>query len=127
MTRRIVGIDEASSYYGLSKEALRKRIKRGSIEATKDHDGRWTVVIEDGVQAGRQENSQDLYNAFVQELKERIEEQKEYNKFLIRQVDQKDDQLLRQEKRLLLLEAGKASRKGIKWPWQKTEDGENWS
>jgi hypothetical protein len=47
MAVKTVGIDEASQILGLSKEALRKRINRGSIDAKKDKDGRWLVTVND--------------------------------------------------------------------------------
>ena len=39
---------EAAGVLGISPHALRMRIKRGSIEAYKDTDGRWYVLLPDG-------------------------------------------------------------------------------
>ncbi len=47
MVVKKVGIDEASQVLGMSKEALRKRINRGTIDAKKDRDGRWIVTVND--------------------------------------------------------------------------------
>ncbi len=40
-----VSISEASKLLGVSKEAIRKRIARGSIEASKGDDGHWQVTV----------------------------------------------------------------------------------
>ena len=46
MTGRTVSIAEAAHILGISTEALRKRIKRGTIKARKNGDGQWLVVLD---------------------------------------------------------------------------------
>lgn len=50
MAERTVTIGEAASILGVSTEALRKRIKRGTIKAHKNGGGQWLVVL-DGTEA----------------------------------------------------------------------------
>lgn len=81
MTKRKVDLATAAGILGISKEAARKRIKRGSIEATKDEAGRLLVTLPDNVQDGRQDNGQDASSPLVQvvieayQSKERLYEQ----------------------------------------------------
>jgi hypothetical protein len=58
-TKRTVGVDEAAGILGISKEALRKRIKRGTIEAVKDTAGKWQVILEDKGQDKGPDSGQD--------------------------------------------------------------------
>ncbi len=52
------GIDDAARTLGISKEALRKRIKRGTVEAYKD-GGRWVVELPDADQDADQDAGRD--------------------------------------------------------------------
>jgi len=52
--KKVVSIGEASKLLRVSKEAIRKRIARGSIEAEKDDNGHWQVTVYDiGQDTGR--------------------------------------------------------------------------
>ncbi len=42
-----VSLDAAARMLGISQDAVRKRIKRGTLIAEKDKQGRWVVHIED--------------------------------------------------------------------------------
>ena len=42
-----VSLDTAARLLGISQDAVRKRIKRGTIMAEKDKQGRWVVILED--------------------------------------------------------------------------------
>ena len=66
MTKRRVGIQEASRLLGISREAVRKRISRGSLEAEKDDQGKWVVLM-------RQDGGQDVTSEYVQQLKSEVE------------------------------------------------------
>ena len=72
MTKRTYSLDEAADILGTTKEALRKRIKRGSIEAEKDGAGRWQVRLEDAGQDGRQDKGQDASSPVVQAMQKHI-------------------------------------------------------
>jgi hypothetical protein len=47
MAERTVEIGEAARVLGISTEAVRKRIKRGSLKAQKNGDGQWLVVLDE--------------------------------------------------------------------------------
>jgi hypothetical protein len=47
MTERTLEISEAARILGISTEAVRKRIKRGSLKAQKNGDGQWLVILDE--------------------------------------------------------------------------------
>jgi hypothetical protein len=47
MTERTLEIGEAARILGISTEAVRKRIKRGSLKAQKNGDGQWLVILDE--------------------------------------------------------------------------------
>jgi len=49
MELRTVSIGEAASILRISTEAVRKRIKRGSLRAHKDKDGQWLVDLDEKI------------------------------------------------------------------------------
>jgi|GEM_PF-6795624 len=51
MEIRTVSIGEAASILRISTEAVRKRIKRGSLKAHKDDDGQWLVDLDEKTMA----------------------------------------------------------------------------
>ena len=95
---------EAGQALGISPDAVRMRIKRGSMQAEKDAEGRWLVWVdveqaaaereaerEPGA-AGEREPEQgepgaEALRAQIEALEERIGELKEERDFLRRQVD----------------------------------------
>lgn len=108
MTKRIVYLDEAADILGLSKDALRKRVKRGSIKATKDEAGRWQVIIEDSDQDGdhrRDQAEKDVIYKLLQEQIEQLKGERDFYKHL----------LISREQRILQLEAGKKERRLPSW------------
>ncbi len=75
-------VQTAARILGISEDAVRKRIKRGSITAEKDKLGRWYVFIEDNpedISGQEQDNSGQL-----------IEQLRSENDFLRQQLQQKD-------------------------------------
>lgn len=61
MTERTVSIAEAAHILGTSTEALRKRIKRGTVKARKNGDGQWLVVLDGTETRGNtQEDLKDI-------------------------------------------------------------------
>lgn len=118
MTKRIVYLDEAADILGLSKDALRKRVKRGSIKATKDAAGRWQVIIEDSDQAAGGGHVQAIKDAYIQELRERINELKEQNKNLRGDVEFFKALTMQKDQKILQLEDG---RRFKWWPFGKKD------
>jgi DNA-binding transcriptional MerR regulator len=95
---------EAGQVLGISPDAVRMRIKRGSMQAEKDEDGRWLVWVDveqaaaereaerepdaAGEREGeRDELSAEALRARVGELERRLEELREERDFLRRQVE----------------------------------------
>jgi len=76
MTKRLVNIEQASDILGLSKEAIRKRIKRGTIDAKKDALGKWLIAIEDDVEDTVQYSRQAEKDMMVKVLLEQVEDLK---------------------------------------------------
>ena len=80
--KRVVGIDEASRVLGISKEAIRKRISRGSLEASKDNNGHWQVTLYDTGHDTGQDMSSDTRTL--------LDHLKEENKRLWDELQRKD-------------------------------------
>jgi hypothetical protein len=60
MTERTLEIGEAARILGISTEAVRKRIKRGSLRAQKNGDGQWLVILDESrLAAGHRDNGGD--------------------------------------------------------------------
>jgi DNA-binding transcriptional MerR regulator len=95
---------EAGQVLGISPDAVRMRIKRGSMQAEKDEDGRWLVWVDveqaaaereaerepdaAGEREGeRDELSAEALRARIGELERRLEELREERDFLRRQVE----------------------------------------
>ena len=76
MTKRLVYVEEAADILGLSKEAIRKRIKRGTIDAKKDAGGKWLIAIEDDVEDAGEASGQAKKDLTVQILLDQVEDLK---------------------------------------------------
>lgn len=60
MTERTLEIGDAARILGISTEAVRKRIKRGSLKAQKNGDGQWLVILDESrLAAGHRDNGGD--------------------------------------------------------------------
>lgn len=100
MTKRTFSLDEAAGILGLTKEALRKRIKRGSIVAEKDGSGMWQVILEDADQDGRHDTGQDVSSPVVQAMQSEID-------FLRHELERKDHIIMALTQKIPQLEAPK--------------------
>ncbi len=107
MTKRTVSLDEAAEVLGLSKDAVRKRIQRGSLEARKNEAGRWQVLLDeeawDNVQDKQDkawDNVQDTTIALLEQLRSE-------NAFLRQELYRKDHIILNLTEGIKLLEAPK--------------------
>ena len=69
-------IDEAARLLGISREAVRKRIKRGTLKAKKDKSGRWAVEVPDDIP----DTGQDTSSKLVQVLQDEINYLREENR-----------------------------------------------
>ena len=87
---------EAGQALGISPDAVRMRVKRGSLQGEKDAEGRWLVWV-DAEQAAAEREAErepeqgepgaEALRAQIEALEERIGELKEERDFLRRQVD----------------------------------------
>ncbi len=71
MTRQRLTVQDAAEVLGVSVDAVRMRVRRGSLEAEKDPDGRVYVrlaIDEDNVKSERQVESSDL----VEDLRDQV-------------------------------------------------------
>jgi hypothetical protein len=100
VVKKTVGIDEASFALGISKEALRKRIARGSVKAVKDQAGRWKVEVDDTGQDNRQAGRVDNSRALIEQLRSE-------NEFLRQELYRKDHIILNLTEGIKLLEEPK--------------------
>lgn len=101
-----VSLDKAADILGISSDAVRKRIKRGTLEGYKE-SGRWYVYVVDN----RPDNSGQVPDT-VQALTEHIETLKRENArlertnlFLQKNQEQLNVILAMKENRILQLEA----------------------
>jgi excisionase family DNA binding protein len=109
MTKRTVTVDEAAGILGISKEALRKRIKRGSIRAIKDRAGRWQVEVDETGRTSGQDRGQDVSSPLIKQLKSE-------NEFLRQQLHQQSIIIYNLSESIKLLEAPKEEEKaGRSW------------
>ena len=100
MTKRTVSIGEASSILGLTRDAIRKRIKRNSIEAKKDKNGQWQISVEDTVQDTGEDNGEVASRTLVDVMQREID-------FLRKELERKDHILMALTQKIPLLEAPK--------------------
>jgi hypothetical protein len=103
MTKKTLDLDAAAQALGISKEALRKRIKRGSIEAKKNKAGRWQVIIDDSIKDKGQDGAQDASSPLIEQLKSE-------NAFLRQQLHQQSIIIYNLSESVKLLEGPKDRR-----------------
>ena len=91
MTKRLYDLDTASQHLGISKEAIRKRIQRGTLEAAKDGEGRWRVYLDMTEQDKSKDNGEDVgrdaSGRLVQQMQREID-------FLRAELERKDHILM---------------------------------
>lgn len=96
---------EAGQVLGISPDAVRMRIKRGTMQAEKDEDGRWLVWVDTEQAAAERESereakqaeereperegelSAEALRAQIGELEERLEELRQERDFLRTQLN----------------------------------------
>ena len=82
-------VAEVAEALGISRDAVRKRIERGSLEAEKGDDGTWTVFLDDGGR-NRTEKDDSHFWELINDQKQEIERLKQE----LRQKDEWISQLI---------------------------------
>ena len=95
-------IDEAARLLGISREAVRKRIKRGTLKAKKDKNGRWAVEVPDDIPDTGQDDIPDTSTKLVQALQDEIN--------YLREESRRKDQLIYQKDQIIYSLAEKIPR-----------------
>src|SRR5829696_5497691 len=106
-TRRLYNVTEAAEVLGLTVEAVRSRIKRGTLQKEKDDDGTVYVVVEDsgrpGTDQARPGDAQSDKQVFAQPLiMARLENEVDW---LRREVERKDTIIMSLSQSIAALEA----------------------
>ena len=106
-TRRLYNVTEAAEVLGLTVEAVRSRIKRGTLEKEKDDDGTVYVVVEDsgrpGTDQARPGDAQSDNQVSAQPLiMARLENEVDW---LRREVERKDTIIMSLSQSIAALEA----------------------
>ena len=93
---RTYSIDEAAAMLSISRDAVRKRISRGPLEAKKDKSGRWRVIIPDE----RPDTDRTTSGQASRQMQEEID-------FLRKELERKDHILMALTQKIPQLEAPK--------------------
>lgn len=73
MDRDRVTVQEAARHLGVSEQAIRKRVKRGTMESDKEEDGRVYVYLDSVVDDVQDEVPNPNKDALISEMHSRIE------------------------------------------------------
>ena len=98
---RKTDLETAARILGISVDAVRKRIKRGKLEAEKDESGRWRVLLPDEI-------PDDVHNI--------VDILRRENEFLKAELERKDHILMALAQKIPQLEAPKEQ---DRQPWWK--------
>ena len=127
MAERTVTIGEAGSILGVSTEALRKRIKRGTLKAHKNGGGQWLVVLDgtearestnDGSDGGVHDVTTDILRpsgAVEDALRDEVTFLREEISFLHQEVARLDTIIIALTQNVKLLEAPKWEQQSVSW------------
>jgi len=70
-----VDVGTAAQALGISRDAVRSRIRRGKLEAVKDSDsGEWRIYLPEGVRPTGEATAQDVTAELIRELRQRLED-----------------------------------------------------
>jgi len=135
MAERTVEIGEAAKVLGISTEAVRKRIKRGSLKARKNGDGQWLVILDearfaaaargnggDGVQANAAGVATTMNlvrsSAAIEEtLRNEVDVLREEVTFLREEISRLDTIIMSLTQSIKLLEAPREARPQPRMSW----------
>jgi phage shock protein A len=133
MTERTLEIGEAARILGISTEAVRKRIKRGSLKAQKNGDGQWLVILDesrlaavardnggDGVQADASGVATTLdlarSSAAIEEtLRDEVDVLRDEVSFLREEISRLDTIIMSLTQNIKMLEAPRQAQPRMSW------------
>jgi hypothetical protein len=133
MTERTLEIGEAARILGISTEAVRKRIKRGSLKAQKNGDGQWLVILDesrlaavardnggDGVQADASGVATTLNlarsSAAIEEtLRDEVDVLRDEVSFLREEISRLDTIIMSLTQNIKMLEAPRQAQPRMSW------------
>ena len=105
-TKRTVSPNEAAAILGISKDAVRKRIKRGTLDAFKDSSGRWQINLSDNDRTIGQDESADKTDDKA-DMSGRVQALQDEISFLRKELERKDQLMAMLMQRVPQLEAPK--------------------
>ena len=105
-TKRTVSPNEAAAILGISKDAVRKRIKRGTLDAFKDSSGRWQINLSDDDRTDGQDKSTDKTDDKA-DMSGRVQALQDEITFLRKELERKDQLMAMLMQRVPQLEAPK--------------------
>ena len=133
MAERTVEIGEAAKVLGISTEAVRKRIKRGSLKAQKNGGGQWLVILDearfaaaardnggDGVQAGVAATTMNLVRssaAIEEALRDEVDVLREEVTFLREEISRLDTIIMTLTQSVKLLDAPRQTQPQPRMSW----------
>lgn len=103
---RTMTIETAAAVLGISKEAVRKRIQRGTLEAVKDATGRWQITLDDTGRTDGQDTGQDDPGR-VQANSDAVQAMRDEIIFLRKELERRDQLMAMLMQRVPQLEAPK--------------------
>src|SRR5215217_386610 len=125
-SRRRVSVDEAARILGLTVDAVRKRVQRGTIEHEKDRAGRVRIILDSPDNASTlQDESPDTTgqaDALIAAKDETIEELRDRVRRLEREVDTRNEEIRRRDH--LLAAALERIPPQLEAPQEASEDAE---
>ena len=104
MARQRLDVNQAAEALGISTDAVRKRARRGTLDAEKTEDGSLFVWLDNGTPNGTPNGSTPT-QAHLDSLQEQIE-------FLRRELERKDHLLAAALERIPAIEAPRAEPEG---------------
>ncbi len=102
-----ISIKEAAQILGISEQAVRKRISRGTLDSVKENGHVYVILEDDSAQKMEREDYEQFFSLFLEEIEKKEIEIKEL-KEIIKQKEEKID-LLQNEVKEALKENAKLS------------------
>ena len=104
-------VKQAADRLGISKDAVRKRLERGTLRGQKDKSGRWQVFL------SSQKSDQSEKSEFVsRELYEQLRAERD---FLRQELERKDAVLYNLTRKMPALETEEQKNTRTRTPWYK--------
>lgn len=87
-----ISIKEAAQILGISEQAVRKRISRGTLDSIKEQGHIYVILEDSSEQKMEKEDYEQFFNFFLENIEKKDKEIKEL-KEMLKQKDQKIDRL----------------------------------